>query len=221
MAEQEKHDFLVLCGQRGGSSPKHKWTDEERAIVRRDYNGHNQSAHLIADRLTSMTGDNITFNAVKGQAAKMGILQDKSPRWTEREIKILEEMITQYSPITIAKRLHRSLNAVVVKSKRLGCSRRARDGWFTKKEVCEILGVDHHKVQKWIDGGELKASWHSSVKPTKNGGACWHIAQWVLRDFIIKHSLELMGRNVDLFTIVNILGGFDLPLKRNRQEGVT
>lgn len=196
---------LIEAGKKGGAAHKHKWTDEERDIVRRDYNGHNQSAHQIADRLTHMTGDKITFYAVKGQAAKLGILQDKNPRWTDKEVEILFEMITRYAPITIARKLHRSLNAVVVKSKRLGCSRRARDGWYTKREVWRILGVDHHKVQKWIDSGELEASWHTEIKPKKNGGACWHIAEQALRDFIIKHSFELTGRNVDLFQIVEIL----------------
>ena len=196
---------LVQAGIKGGNTHKHKWTDDERDIVRRDYDGTNKTAYLIAIRLSYITGDKITFYAVKGQAAKMGIMQDKSPDWTDSEIKILTEMIYQYSPIAIAKRLHRSLNAVVVKSKRLGLKRRFRDGWYTKKEVCEILGVDHHKVQKWIDSGDLKAQWHTGVKPTQNGGACWHIGDWALRDFIIKHSFELIGRNVDLFQIVEIL----------------
>jgi len=196
---------LLEAGKKGGSAYKHKWTDEERDIVRRDYNGHNQSAHQIAYRLSYVTGDKITFCAVKGQAAKMGILQNKSRRWTEKEIEELAEMITRYAPITIAKRLHRSVNAVVVKSKRLSYSRRVRAGWFTKREVCEILGVDHHKVQKWIDSGELKASWHSNIKPAKNGGACWCITERALRGFIIKHSFELIGRNVDLFQIVQVL----------------
>jgi len=196
---------LSKAGIKGGTAHKHKWTEEERGIVRKDYDGHNQSAHLIALKLTNMTGDKITFCAVKGQATKLGILQNKSPDWTDREIKILSEMITRYSPLTIAKRLHRSLNAVVVKSKRLGYSRRCRDGWYTKKEVAEICGVDHKKVQAWIDRGDLKASPHGERKPQKNGGACWEITEEALKDFIISHASELQGRNVDLFQIVTIL----------------
>lgn len=113
---------LIEAGIKGGNALKHKWTDEERDIVRRDYDGTNRTAQRIADNL------GVTFNAVKGQASKMGIMQDKSPDWTEAEIERLAEMITAYSPMFIAKRLHRSVNAVVVKSKRLGLSRRARDG---------------------------------------------------------------------------------------------
>jgi len=197
--------ILTEAGKKGGKAHKHKWTDEEKDIVRRDYNGHNESAYRIAERLTHITGERITFGAVKGQAARMGILQVKSPRWTDKEIEILAEMITQYSPETIARRLHRNVNAVVNKSKKLHYSRRAHDGWYTQQEVSEILGADHRKVQKWIDSGELRASWHNGVRPQKGGGACWHITEKALVDFIIDHSYELTGRNVDLFAIVNIL----------------
>ena len=198
---------LVQAGIKGGNAHKHKWTDDERDIVRREYDGTNQKSHQIAGKLSYITGDKITLFAVKGQAAKMGIMQAKSPDWTERECEILSEMITVYSPITIARRLSRSLNAVVVKSKRLGLSRRARDGWFTKKEVCEIMGVDHKKIQSYMDRGDLKASYHSEVKPKQNGGACWHIKQADLIDFIKKYAGDFLGRNVDLVMIVWLLSG--------------
>jgi len=198
-------ELLSEYGVRGGNSHKHKWTDEERDIVRRDYDGHNRTAHLIAMKLSYMTGDKITFNAVKGQAAKMGILTDKSPDWTDREVEALQEMITQYAPAKIAKRLHRSVNAVVVKSKRLGLSRRFRDGWYTKRDVAEILGVDHKKIQKYMDSGDLKASYHTDIKPKKNNGACWHIEQDDLRRFIVSKAGDFQGRNVDLTIIVWLL----------------
>jgi len=180
---------------------KHKWTDDERDIVRREYDGHNKTSERIGNKL------GVTFYAVKGQAAKMGIMQDKSPCWTDTEIEKLTEMITQYAPLTIARKLNRSVNSVVVKSKRLGLSRRIRDGWYTKKEVCEILGVDHKKIQRYIDKGELKATWHTEIKPQKNSGACWHIKQQDVKDFIEKNIGDFQGRNVDLTMIVWLLNG--------------
>ena len=211
-AKQEAYEFtgkevkygrsvalLSKDGIKGGSARKHHWTDEERDIVRRDYNGHNASAHSIAARM------GVTFCAVKGKVQELGIALDKSPRWTPAEEADLREWITQYAPPTVAEKLGRSINSVVVKSRRLGLSRRIRDGWFTKREVAEICGVDHKKVGQWIDTGALKASWHTDIKPCKEGSACWHICEEDLRAFIIAHSYELIGRNVDLFTIVNIL----------------
>lgn len=188
---------------------RHIWTDAERDIVRRDYDGHNKTSERIAKNLSLITGDKITFFAVKGQAASMGIMQDKSPDWTEKEIKILTEMINERPPLTIARRLHRSVNSVVVKSKRLGLKRRYRNGWYVKKEVSEICGVDHKKVQCWIDKGWLKASWHTGNKPQKNGMSMWHIDEHDLRNFIINYHSELQGRNVDLFQIIEILTGME------------
>ena len=200
--------LLIKAGIKGGSAHKHKWTDEERDIVRREYNGHNSSSILIAAKLSYLAGERITPCGVKGQVQKLGIAQDKSPRWTPEEEETLKDMITQYAPITIAKKLHRSLNAVVVKSKRLHCSRRVRDGWFTKMEVCEICGVDHHKVQRWIDAGELEAKPHKDGSiPQKESGACWEISEENLVKFLRQNASELQGRNVDLFQIVNLLSG--------------
>ncbi len=192
---------LSEVGRKGGSALKHRWTEEELEIVRRDYKGTNASSQAIASKL------GVTLAAVKGKAAVMGIMQVKSPAWTEAEEETLAELITRYAPHFIAKKLHRSVNAVVVKSKRMGLSRRCRDGWFTKKEVCELLGVDHKKIQGYIDRGKLKASWHGELKPQQNGTAMWHINAGDLREFIIKNIGAFQGRNVDLLLIVWLING--------------
>ena len=192
-------EALSVAGKHGGSALKHKWAESEKDIVRRDYDGTNNSAERIASRL------GVTFNAVKGQVEKMGLAIDKSRRWSLKEEEELAELITQYAPTTVAKRLHRSVNSIVIKAKRRGLSRRYRDGWYTKNEVCEVLGVDHHWIQRRIDEGSLKASYHNGNKPQKNGGACWHIEEQDLREFIISHCGELIGRNVDLFTVTHIV----------------
>lgn len=182
----------------------HRWTEEERQIVRRDYRGNRESVRSLAERL------DVSFFGVRGQIAKMGISFRPDRRsWTPEEDEQLRELITRHSPGAIAKRMHRSINSVVVRSTRLGLSRRVRDGWYTKLEVCEILGVDHHWVQNRIDSGALRASYHNGHRPRKNGGACWHIAQKSLRQFIRRYPQELKGRNVDIILIVDILAGLD------------
>lgn len=180
-------------------STNHKWTDEEKAIVRRDYKGTNASAQEIANHL------GVTFNAVKGQAAKLGIMRQKCPPWTHKELDCLEKLIHRHSVGTIARILHRSPNAVKVKATRLKLKLRLRDDWYTKLDVCEIVGEDHHKVQRWIDSGALKASWHNGRRPSSEGLAMWHIEAKDLKEFIIKYSGELLGRNVDIQQIVWLL----------------
>lgn len=180
---------------------KHTWTDEERDIIRRDYNGTDVNAERIAAKL------GVTRNAVKGQVQKMGIAMQKSPPWTEQELEKLSELIHRHSVTQVAKILHRSPNAVKVKATRLKLGLRTRDDWFTKREVSEVCGVDHKKVQSWIDAGILTATWHNSHRPQKNGMNMWHIELKDLKNFIINHSGELLGRNVDIQQIVWIVSG--------------
>ena len=193
--------MLVEAGIKGGNAHKHKWTEEERDIVRREYNGSNSSGKRIASIL------GVTLYGVKGQVQILGIAQQKSPPWSDKELDNLVELIHIYSITSIAKRLHRSINAVKIKATRLKLGLRVRDGWFTKKEVCEILGVDHKKMQGYIDRGELKASWHTGKKPQKNGMSMWHIESKDLKQFIKKNAGDFQGRNVDLQTIVWLLNG--------------
>lgn len=197
-------ELLSEMGRRGGSAPKHKWTDEERQIVRRDFAHTHASRRAIAARL------GVTEFAVAGQVSRMGIAKriDRHP-WSEAEDDRLRGLIHRYSVRTIARRMGRSINSVTVRSKRLGFHRRFRDGWYTKKEVCELLGVDHHWVQRRIDSGALIASWHNGHKPSQKGMAMWHISENDLKAFIRRYPQDLTARNVDLILIVDILVGLD------------
>ena len=115
----------------------HQWTEGEREIVRRDY------AYTHASRRQLAINLGVTESAVAGQVARMGIAK-KSDRqkWTPDQDERLGRLIGQKSPKQISKIMKRTINSVVVRSERLGLSRRDRDGWFTKAEVAEILGVD-------------------------------------------------------------------------------
>lgn len=189
----------VLMGYRRRQTTNHKWTEAEREIVRRDYRGTNASSQEIANRL------GVTQFGVKGQAAKMGLQLQKSPNWTQDEYRILRENVHRKSIGQIAKMLGRSTNAVKVKATRLKLGLRKRTGWYTKSEVMEICGVDHKKVQEWIDSGSLPVSWHYGSKPGGPGLASWHIEYEALRNFLLVHCGELLGRNADLQQIVWIV----------------
>jgi len=201
----ERHELLSRAGIKAGSAHKHRWTDEEREIVRRDYTGTHQSKRDIAARL------GVTQNAVAGQIMNIGLGnrsdRDRRKPWSEKEDEQLRELLGKYAPRTVAEKMVRSLNSVVVRGKRLGISRRCRDGWYTKKECCEILGMDHKWVQRRIDEGTLKATWHFGTKPSRRGLQEWHIEEVDLIDFIKRFPQELNGRNVDLIQIVGLLSG--------------
>lgn len=186
----------------GRARANHEWTDEERDIIRRDYTHTRQSRRELAYRL------NVTEFGVAGQIAIMGISKrDDRRRWTTEEEERLAELIHRYCPRRIAKIMNRSITSIVVKAGRLSISRRIRDGWFTKSEVCEIFGVDHHWIQRRIDSSAIIASYHFDHRPSKNGGSMWHIEAKDLKAFIRRYPDELTGRNVDLPMIVELLAG--------------
>lgn len=190
----------------------HMWTDEERAIIRRDYKHTNESCRQLADYLSRLIGEKITEFGVKGQISIMGIAKsdDRHP-WNpeghgEEDAK-LRDLIPVFCPRKVGRMMHRSLNSVVVRSKRIQISRRCRNGWFTKKEIMEILGHDHKWVQRRIDSGALKATYHYEHRPCQKGMSAWHITEKDLRHFIKTYPEELVGCNIDIITIVDIISG--------------
>ena len=204
----DRHEQLARAGHRhhGGTAYKHSWTDEEREIVRREYAGTNASASRIAAML-SRPGDHVTKWAVKGQVQKLGLARIKSRAWSSKEDEKLADLTTKFAPLTIARKLRRSEGSITNRQKRLGLSRLARDGWYTKKEVCSILGMDHKWVQVRIESGALVASSHHGRRPAKNGAGSWHIEQKALRHFIRTYPQELLGRNLDVIQVVEVLCG--------------
>lgn len=184
----------------------HSWAEEELEIVRRDFKHSRQSCIDLANRL-SKPGDKVTQFAVRGKVQIMGITRDGRQPWDEPQDKRLRLLFGKYPPLRVAKMMKRGVNSVVVRAKRLKIYRRCRDGWYTKAEVCEILGVDHRWVQARIDCGALNASWHGETKPCKNGGSCWHIEEDALKEFIRLYPQDLVGRNVDIIQIIDLLAG--------------
>jgi len=180
----------------------HRWTDYEKDIIRSDYKHTRESVIELADRL------GVTDNAVKGQIVIMGIgkSDDRHP-WSPEEKERLAELIPQSCPRRVARMMRRSINSVVVMAKRLNIRRRYRTGWFTKREVCEILGHDHRWVQRRIDSGALVATYHHEARPQKNGVRSWHVSEQDLTRFIRKYPEELVGCNMDIMMIVELLAG--------------
>jgi hypothetical protein len=185
----------------------HQYTGDEREIIRRDYRGTRESAKAIAQAIGA------TEYGVRGQIYKMGLAKKTDRRnWDPKQDNELRKLLPHYCVEEIARRMNRSVNSIVVRAKRLRLHRRSHDDWFTKKEVCEILGVDHHWVQRRIDSGALKATYHNGCRPSQKGMAMWHIEQEDLRTFIRRYPQDLEGRNVDLIAIVEILAGIEVAI---------
>lgn len=195
-----RRTFTATTGHRKHARP-HKWAEGEEDILRRGWD----NTKVTGCRLAATIG--VTYGAARLRASKMGLFKRTDYRkraWTPGEDGQLEEMVHRLALTTIARKLHRSTIAVCVRAKRLGLIRRVRDGWYTQREVCEILGMGHKWVQRRIDSGDLKATYHNGRKPKRTGMAMWHIEDDDLRDYICSHAHELNGRNVDLVTIIGL-----------------
>jgi hypothetical protein len=187
---------------------RHQWKEEDDDIIRHRYTGTRKSAEYIAYQLQTINGHRITSDSVMERASRLGITIGHSKKmWTQQEENMLNHMILTLPIEVIAKKLKRSTGSVDMKARSLGYKKSIRLDWYTKTEVCTILGVNRASVQKYIDSGELEAYWHGAEKPKQNGGAYWHITKDSMRKFIRRHAGEFVGRNVDLFQIVEIVAG--------------
>ncbi len=176
------------------------WTEEEELFIRVHYRHTMASLVWIGERLDR------SWQSVKGAVACLGLAhrQDRHP-WSDKEDEQVTDLILRYSVRKVAKMMHRSINSVVLRSKRLGIHRRYRNGWYTKKDVCELIARDHKWLQRRIDSGALKASYHHDQRPSNLGGAYWHIDEKDLANFIRSYPEELAGRNIDIISIIHML----------------
>ena len=110
--------------------------------------------------------------------------------------------------------MKRSRVAVLVKAKKLKLPKNNRDGWYTEQDVAEILGMASRTVQGRIKEGLLTATSHDSTRPPRKGkSAPWHISKASLVNYIRTYPKDLVGRNVDIIVIVDLLSGvkYDSP----------
>ena len=185
---------------------RHNWTQQERDFIRLYYRGTNESRRYIANVLK------VTEYAVAGQVARMGLCKrtDRT-KWTPDEDEQLRTLLPKYPVSKVAKIMHRSVNAVYIRAKRLQMSCRDRDDWYTLQEVAEILGMDKRWVKKRIDIGALKAGANYEHKRTDGYTTTYRIRRGDLKNFIRRYPDELNAVNVDLIAVVDLLSGL-LPI---------
>ena len=198
---------------------KRAWTEAEDDCLRREYRQTKASARLIGLKLGR------TEAAVRRRCGQLGLAgrstDYKRKPWTPEDDALVRQWMDAGKTYDqIGKRLGRTMQAVRIHANRyLRLTSRERVGWHTKREACEILGVDHKWLQRRIDSGALKAAYHRDGKqPQKNGLAEWHITDAALREFIRRYPEELNGRNVDLVMVVELLAGVIEPYNGGDSE---
>jgi hypothetical protein len=147
--------YSLKCrAERRRARVKYTWRPEYDAYLKAHYFGGLNRRFQVLTRMVRMTGSARWY--IKQQAARLGLTIKMDRRsWTEAELDRLENLVGRVSSATIAKRLHRPESSIVNKLKRLGTSRRVRDG-YTMRELELCLGEDPQKIARWIKNGWLQ-----------------------------------------------------------------
>ena len=129
--------------------------------------------------------------------------QDRRP-WTTSEEGIVERLVGKVSALTISERLKRTETSVVLKIKRMGLSRRVRNG-YTMRDLEECLGESHHKIQRWIQNGWLRDRLQGTHRHNGNGCDIHRFQEKDILTFIKQHPREITLGRVDQIWFLDVL----------------
>jgi hypothetical protein len=177
------------------AKPKYSWRPEYEAYLRAHYFGGLNRRFQVLNRMVRLTA--LPRWYIKRQAARLGLTMQMDRRpWTAAEMGRLEKLVGRVTTATIAKRLHRPESSVVNKLKRMGTSRRVRDG-YTMRELELCLGEDHHKIVGWIKNGWLRDRLQGTRRQGGNGNDIHRIHEKDIVTFITNHPQEINLGKVD------------------------
>jgi len=198
---------------------KYTWRPEYDAYLKAQYFGGLNRRFQVLNRMIRMTG--LPRWYIKRQAARLGLTMhmDRRP-WTRTDLNLLEKLIGRVSSAMIAKRLRRPETSVVNRLKRMGTSRRVRDG-YTMRELELCLGEDHHKISAWIAKGWLQDRFQGTRRHDGNGKDIHRIREIDILDFIRNHPQEISLGKVDQtwFLDLVLLKGREVPNAKSRRRG--
>ena len=192
---EAKYCLLCRSDRQRRANAKYVWRPEFDEHLKAHYYGGLNRRFRVLNRMIRLTG--LPRWYIKRQAARLGLTMhlDRKP-WTAAEVDQLERWVGTVSTATIAKRLHRPENSVVTKLKRMGTSRRVRNG-YTMRELELCLGEDHHKIERWIAAGWLPDNLQGTRRHDGNGKDIHRIREEDILNFVRNHPQELNLGKVD------------------------
>lgn len=184
-------------------------TKEELKIIRDIYDGHT----VRTNKIVQLLGHKYPRWYIKRIAQEMGLARCfKMPDWSPAEVEYLHENFPKKGFIAIQnglKRINggllRSITAIVLKKKRIGISKRS-DG-YTMRMVEDLLGADHHKIERWVRMGWLQDGRKGTERTPAQGGDMHHFEAKNLRDFVINYWNEIDIRRVEKFYFIQLVAG--------------
>jgi len=218
---EAKYCSKCRAERRRSAKLKYTWSPEFDDMLKAQYHGGLNRRFQMLNRMIRMTG--LPRWYIKRQAARLGLTMkmDRKP-WTPAELNLLEKLVGRVSSATIAKRLHRPESSVVNKLKRLGNSRRVREG-YTMRDLEQCLGEDHRKISLWIANGWLRDRLQGTGRHDGNGRDIHRIREKDILHFLKNHPQEINLGKVDQvwFLDLVLLRGREVPeAKASRSEQV-
>ncbi|MBW2599984.1 MAG: hypothetical protein JRC60_07925 [Deltaproteobacteria bacterium] len=183
--------------------------ESELQIIRDLYDGTTVKTNIIMMRL----GRKYPRWHVKRLAQSMGLARlSKMPNWSEKEEQYLEDNYHHKGYVSIRNGLmringgvSRSLTAMKLKAKRLQINKGSEG--YTLRGVEALLGIDHHKIERWIDARWLAGKRRGTLRKKSQGGDMWFFHPEDLRTFIINHPDEIDLRRVAKQEFIALLAG--------------
>ena len=164
---------------------------------------------------------NRTEPSVKNLAGILGMRREKEPPWMEEDVRFLRENWGRLTIHQLAKRLNRTAIAVLNKSKKLKLGPIHDQSCFDKREICKLLGVDHYKIDRWIEDGLLRAR---VAKTSREQGRCRGITEVRPRELLrfLRENQDLWDarRAGDIMKAVREKELLAEKVKVQREEGV-
>jgi len=191
--------FCRHCRHRGGK-PKYVVTDQVEAVLRACYDSTvpGRAAEIAAEIGWSRC-------AVKKAATKLGLTRPwpaDRRSWTSAEDAVLVEWQGLHSARSIGKKIGRGETSVILRMKRLGLSRRVRNG-YSARDLARCFGVDDKVVCRWCDQG-----WLSSARQgTRRANDVRRISRAAVLDFIREHREQYVLRKVDQAWFLDLVLG--------------
>lgn len=143
-------------------------------------------------------------------AATLGLTQptpDRRP-WTATDDAHLEARLCAGRSLeVIARELRRSVTACAVRAKRQQISRRSCRPGMSARQFALAMGVDSHKVTRWIARGHLRATPFGTARTPGQGGDEWVITDQAIRRFLRGHPADYSLRQVDQVWFLGLVFG--------------
>jgi predicted site-specific integrase-resolvase len=185
--------------------PGRKYILDERteSILKRHYDSNSETIDLLCRVL------GVPRYTIKRWAQVLGLARPIDRNWSEQDVAHLEANFHRLHVSTLARKLKRSTTAVALKAKRLGI-RKCGEG-YTLQSLSLALGVDVHKVSRWVKRGLIK----TSRRQTDRDRDHYYISERAVREFIRNHPSGVDTRRTDGLWLIDLLANGQIHLMRS------